>query len=63
MTAWSPSANTPQAAQRGSATVSFKEMATELAKRGAQAGSVADEGEGSDGSDSSSGSDSDSTGS
>jgi len=47
MTGWAPSAKTPKAAERGSATISFKEMATALAERGALAGSVGD-GEGSD---------------
>lgn len=47
MTGWAPSAKTPKAAERGSATISFKEMATALAERGALAGSVGD-GQGSD---------------
>uniref|UniRef100_A0A383W7N9 Methyltransferase type 11 domain-containing protein n=1 Tax=Tetradesmus obliquus TaxID=3088 RepID=A0A383W7N9_TETOB len=38
MTGWSPSSSTPKAAKRGSATVSFHEMAEELQKRGAVAG-------------------------
>eukprot|EP00878_Enallax_costatus_P044558 GHUV01053227.1.p1 GENE.GHUV01053227.1~~GHUV01053227.1.p1 ORF type:complete len:115 (+),score=33.83 GHUV01053227.1:133-477(+) len=38
MTGWSPSRSTPKAAKRGSATVSFHEMAEELQKRGAVAG-------------------------
>lgn len=40
MTGWSPSRNTPKAAKRGSATVSFHEMAAELQKRGAVAGTA-----------------------
>jgi hypothetical protein len=47
MTGWAPSASTPKAAERGSATVSFHEMADALAKRGAVAGSVGDEADGS----------------
>lgn len=55
MTSWAPSAATPKAAERGSATVSFHDMAAELAKRGAVAGSVGDdEAAGSDDSSSSS---------
>lgn len=47
MTGWAPSPTTPQAAKRGSATISFNEMASELAKKGALAGSVQqDDGEG-----------------
>ncbi|KAF6263918.1 S-adenosyl-L-methionine-dependent methyltransferase [Scenedesmus sp. NREL 46B-D3] len=38
MTGWSPSSSTPKAAKRGSATVSFHEMAEELQKQGAVAG-------------------------
>lgn len=55
MTGWAPSAATPKAAERGSATVSFHDMAAELSKRGAVAGSVGDdEAAGSDDSNSSS---------
>lgn len=43
MTGWAPSTATPKAAERGSATVSFHDMAAELAKRGAVAGSVGDD--------------------
>jgi len=38
MTGWAPSDTTPKAAKRGSATISFSEMAEELQKRGAVAG-------------------------
>lgn len=47
MTGWAPSGSTPQAAERGSATVSFHEMADALAKKGALAGSIGEgQGEG-----------------
>jgi hypothetical protein len=59
MTGWSPSEATPQAAERGSATVSFHEMADALAKKGALAGSIGDEKDGDGSSSSSSGSSSD----
>lgn len=42
MTGWSPSRSTPKAAKRGSATISFHEMASELQKRGAVAGTAED---------------------
>lgn len=38
MTGWAPSSTTPRAAQRGSATVSFHEMAEALQAKGARAG-------------------------
>lgn len=41
MTGWSPAGDVPKAAKRGSATISFHEMAEALAQRGGQAGSVA----------------------
>lgn len=40
MTGWSPSRSTPKAAKRGSGTISFHEMASELQKRGAVAGTA-----------------------
>lgn len=59
MTGWSPSEATPQAAERGSATVSFHEMADALAKKGARAGSVGEEKDGGSDIESSSSSSSD----